>query len=425
MAHGAASTRGDVEVVTFGCRLNAVESDAIRARATGAGLSGAVIVNTCAVTAEAERQAAQTIRRLRRDRPGARIVVTGCAAQIAPAKWAAMPEVDSVLGNMEKLTTEGYTDGGGRVRVADIMTAPADERAIASVSGQSRAFLQVQTGCDHRCTFCVIPFGRGPSRSAPLGEIARLARLAVAAGHSEIVLTGVDLTAFGADLPGRPTLGEACRRLLRLVPALPRLRLSSLDPVEIDDTLIALLGDEPRLMPHLHLSAQAGDDMVLKRMRRRHARGDVLRLVDRVRRVRPGVAFGADLIAGFPTETDGMFDNTLRLVDEASLTWLHVFPYSARVGTPAARMPQVPGDVRRARASLLRAAGARRAEAFLRGRIGTRARVVMERDGTGHSEHFARVRPAFPAPPRALVDIDIEGLADGVLTGRPVERVAA
>ncbi len=416
---------GSIEVVTFGCRLNAVESEIMRDRAAAAGLADAILVNTCAVTSEAERQARQAVRRLRREHPSRHIVVTGCAVQIDPAGWGAMPEVDRILGNVEKLTDGAYREAT-RLQVGDIMQARETAgHLVTDLAGHSRAFLQVQNGCDHRCTFCVIPFGRGPSRSVPAGAVVSQARTLVAAGYNEVVLTGVDLTAWGADLPGRPTLGDLCRRLLRLVPDLPRLRLSSLDPVEIDDTLLGLLGDEPRLMPHLHLSVQAGDDLVLKRMKRRHGRDDVLRLTDRARRRRADVVLGADLIAGFPTETDAMFDNSRRLVDEAGLTWLHVFPYSARPGTPAARMPQVPGEVRRARAAALREIGERRAQAFLVTRIGSRARIVMERDGTGHSEHFARVRPTGAVAARALAEVEITGIERGVLVGRPVVREAA
>ena len=413
-----------VEVVTFGCRLNAVESEVIRAKA--AGTRDTIVVNTCAVTAEAERQARQSVRRLRRERPDARIIVTGCAAQIDPRSWAAMPEVDRVLGNVEKLSAEPYGDEGSRLQVGDV--ALARETAghlLTDLAGHSRAFLQVQNGCDHRCTFCVIPFGRGPSRSVAAGEVVAQARALVDAGYNEVVLTGVDLTAWGRDLPGTPGLGALARRLLKLVPRLPRLRLSSLDPIEIDDDLLALLGEEPRLMPHLHLSVQAGDDLVLKRMKRRHLRHDVLRLVERARRHRSDVVFGADLIAGFPTETDAMFEGTLRLIDEAGLTWLHVFPYSARPGTPAARMPQVPGDIRRERAGRLRTAGARRVDEFLRTQIGRSVDALIELDGTGRTAHFAPVRPSLRLPARAVVPLRVAGVAEGHLTAVSAERVAA
>jgi threonylcarbamoyladenosine tRNA methylthiotransferase MtaB len=313
-----------------------------------------------------------------------------------------------------------------RTQVGDIMAARATTSPLPTdMADHSRAILQVQNGCDHRCTFCIIPFGRGPSRSEPAGSVVSRVRALVEAGYNEVVLSGVDLTAWGADLPGRPGLGDLCRRLLRLVPSLPRLRLSSLDPIEIDDVLLGLLGDEPRLMPHLHLSIQAGDDLILKRMKRRHLRSDVLRLVERARARRPDVVFGADLIAGFPTESDTAFHNTLRLIDDAGLTWLHVFPYSARPGTPAARMPQTPGHVRHERAAMLRTAGERRVRAFLAPQVGTRVQVVMERDGTGHTAHFARVRPATPIAPRALADIEITSIDRFVLVGRPVLREAA
>jgi threonylcarbamoyladenosine tRNA methylthiotransferase MtaB len=409
-----------VDIVTFGCRLNVYESAIMRARAAEAGLDDAVIVNTCAVTAEAERQARQTIRRLRRERPGARIIVTGCAAQIDPARFAAMPEIDRVIGNVEKLATASYLPSpeAARVAVGDIMAArDTAGHLVEGFDGHTRAFLQVQQGCDHRCTFCVIPFGRGNSRSLPIGAIVEQARTVVAAGCREIVLSGVDLTAFGADLPGRPTLGQLVRRLLALAPGLPRLRLSSLDPVEIDDELWRLIGDEPRLMPHLHLSLQAGDDLVLKRMKRRHDRAAALAACRRARTLRPGIALGADLIAGFPTESEAMFANTLDLVDEGGLTHLHVFPYSARHGTPAARMPQLPGPVIRARAARLRAAGAARHRQWLEGQIGTPVSVLVERDGSGRSEHYARVELTPRGEPGTIVAARVTGAGDDALIG--------
>ena len=408
-----------VDIVTFGCRLNVYESAIMRARAAEAGLADAVIVNTCAVTAEAERQARQTIRRLRRERPGARIIVTGCAAQIDPARYAAMPEIDQVIGNVEKLATASYLpSAAARVIVGDIMAArDTAGHLVEGFDGHTRAFLQVQQGCDHRCTFCVIPFGRGNSRSLPLGAIVEQARTVVAAGCREIVLSGVDLTAFGADLPGRPTLGQLVRRLLALVPALPRLRLSSLDPVEIDDDLWRLIGDEPRLMPHLHLSLQAGDDLVLKRMKRRHDRAGALAACRRAQALRPGIALGADLIAGFPTESEAMFANTLDLVEEGGLTHLHVFPYSARSGTPASRMPQLPGPVIRARAARLRAAGAARHRQWLEGQIGTLVSVLVERDGSGRSTHYARVELTPRGEPGTIVAARVTGAGADALNG--------
>ena len=394
-----------LEVITFGCRLNAYESEVMRTRARAAGLRDGVIVNTCAVTREAERQARQAIRRARRRNPEATIIATGCAAQLDPAGYAAMPEVDRVVGNREKLTLEGLApDAGERIAVGDIMAVRETAgHLIAGYEAKARAFVQVQNGCDHRCTFCIIPFARGPSRSVPLGAIAAEVRALVANGHREVVLSGVDLGHYGADLPGRPTLGEAVRRLLQAVPELPRLRLSSIDPVEIDPALERLFAEEPRLMPHLHLSVQAGDDLVLKRMKRRHGRADVLALCRRLRVLRPGIAFGADLIAGFPTETEAMFENTRRLVEEAGLVWLHVFPYSPRPGTSAARMPQVPGPQRRARAAALRAAAEGPRRRFLEGCIGGESQVLLERPDSGHDECFAEV--AFDRPAGAPGDV--------------------
>ena len=408
------------EVITFGCRLNAHESEVVRARAEAAGMSEGVIVNTCAVTGEAERQARQAIRRARRQNPHATIVATGCAVQVDPEGFAAMPEVDRVIGNREKLTVEGYApDNRARSAVGDIMAARETAgHLIAGYEERARAVVQVQNGCDHRCTFCIIPFARGPSRSVPLGALVADVRALVANGHREVVLSGVDLGHYGADLPGRPALGEAVRRLLRAVPALPRLRLSSIDPVEIDPALERLFAEEARLMPHLHLSLQAGDDMVLKRMKRRHSRADVLTLCARLRGLRPEIAFGADLIAGFPTETPAMFENTRRLIEDAGLVWLHVFPYSPRPGTPAARMPQVPKAERRARAAALRAAGEGSRRRFLEGRIGREARVLLETERSGRDECFAEVAFARPAgAPGTLVQARIAGATGGRLIG--------
>jgi threonylcarbamoyladenosine tRNA methylthiotransferase MtaB len=410
----------DIEIITFGCRLNAYESEVMREQAHAAGLQNAVIVNTCAVTAEAERQARQAIRRARRLRPDAKIVVTGCAAQIDPAAYAALPEVDQVLGNWEKLQTENFGIAASeRVLVNDIMSVRETAgHLIEGFDGRARAFLQVQQGCDHRCTFCIIPYGRGNSRSVPLGTIVEQARKLTAAGIAEIVLTGVDITSYGGDLPGRPTLGETARRLLALVPAIKRLRLSSLDPVEVDPALLALIADEPRLMPHLHLSLQAGDDLLLKRMKRRHSRRDAIDLCARVRQLRPDVTFGADLIAGFPTEDQAMFENSLALVEDCGLTWLHVFPYSARRGTPAARMPQVPGTLRKERARQLRAVGARAAARWLTSRVGTMAEVLIEETHRGRSEHYAPVELDRAATPGTIVAARIEAADEGRLIGR-------
>jgi threonylcarbamoyladenosine tRNA methylthiotransferase MtaB len=379
-----------VEVLTFGCRLNAYESEVMRGHA--AGLTDTIIVNTCAVTAEAERQARQAIRRAHRARPGARIVVTGCAAQLAPERWATLPGVARVLGNAEKLRPESWTETAGSA-VSDIMAArETAAHLVTEFAGRARAFVQVQQGCDHRCTFCIIPFGRGPSRSVPMGAIVDQVRALLAGGYQEVVLTGVDIASYGADLPGRPCLGQMVRRLLALVPELPRLRLSSLDPAAIDDDLWRLIAEEPRLMPHLHLSLQAGADLILKRMKRRHSRADVVALIRRARALRPGIAIGADLIAGFPTETEAHFADTVALVEAEAIPFLHVFPYSEREGTPAARMPQVPVALRRERAARLRAAGAANARAFYDALVGREVDVLAESDQRGHTEHFAPAR---------------------------------
>ncbi len=384
------------EILTFGCRLNAYESEIIRRHA--AALADTVIVNTCAVTAEAERQARQSIRRLHRERPDAAIVVTGCAAQIDPARWAALPGVARVLGNTEKLDPASYAPGAPSA-VSDIMAArETAAHLVTEFAGRARAFIEVQQGCDHRCTFCIIPFGRGPSRSVPAGAVVAQARALVGAGYHEAVLTGVDLTSYGADLPGRPTLGALVRRVLTLVPGLPRLRLSSLDPAAIDDELWRLIAEESRLMPHLHFSIQAGSDLILKRMRRRHSRAQALAAIARARALRPGIAIGADLIAGFPTETDALFAETLAFVEDAAIPYLHVFPYSERPGTPAARMPAVPVPLRRERAAQLRAAGSREAGRFHAGQVGTAVELLVETGQRGRTEHFAPARLDPPPP---------------------------
>jgi threonylcarbamoyladenosine tRNA methylthiotransferase MtaB len=398
-----------VEVLSFGCRLNTYEGEVMRGHARTAGLSDTVIVNTCAVTAEAERQARQVIRRLGREKPEARIIVTGCAAQIDPSAWSAIPGVFRVLGNAEKLDAAHWAPDAPSA-VSDIMAArETAAHLVTEFAGRARAFVQVQQGCDHRCTFCVIPFGRGPSRSVPLGAILDQCRSLIASGYREIVLTGVDITSYGADLPGRPPLGQIVRRLLALLPELPRLRLSSLDPCEIDEDLWRLIAEEPRLMPHLHLSIQAGSDLILKRMKRRHLRADVLAVARRARDLRPGIAFGADFIAGFPTETEAAFAETLALVEEADLTMLHVFPYSERAATPAARMPGVPKAVRRERAGRLRVAGAAAAARFDATRLGRSVRVLAETETRGHWEHFRPVRLAAPAMPGAIVTVTVTG----------------
>lgn len=395
----SAEPRREVEVITLGCRLNAFESEVVRRLAREGGLENAVVVNTCAVTAEAERQARQAIRRARRDHPGAHLIVTGCAAQIAPAKFAAMPEVDRVLGNVEKLDPAEYAparfapEANARIAVADIQSAAATETClIEGFEGRVRAFLQVQQGCDQHCTFCVIPLGRGASRSVPFGRIVAQARKLAANGYAEFVLTGVDLASYGADLPGRPTLGSMVRRLLERVPEIRRLRFSSLDPAGIDDELKHLVAAEERVMPHLHLSLQSGDDMILRRMKRRHRRGDAVDLCREMKYLRPQIVFGADLVAGFPTETEEMFENTLSLIEACGVTYLHVFPYSPRPGTPAARLPQLPGPCRKARAARLREAGEAALRRFLESRVGTRVSVLVEHGRWGHSETFAPVR---------------------------------
>lgn len=393
-----------VEVVTFGCRLNTYESEAMRDLATRAGHGAAVLVNTCAVTAEAEKQAAQTIRRLAREKPGTPIIVTGCAAQIAPERWGALPGVTRVVGNADKLKPESWAPNAAAAPVSDIMAArDVTPHAVTEFAGRARALIEVQQGCDHRCTFCVIPFGRGPSRSAPMGEVVRQVRAAVEAGYSEVVLTGVDIASYGPDLPGRPTLGQMVRRLLHLVPELPRLRLSSIDPAAIDEDLWRLIGEEKRLMPHLHLSLQHGADLMLKRMKRRHSRAQALDVAARARTLRPGIALGADLIAGFPTESEADFEQMLEMVEEAGLHFLHVFPYSERPGTPAARMPQLPVALRRERAARLRAVGAAAANRFYEARMGQEEAVLLERPNAGHTEHFCPLRLVSGAGERGRV----------------------
>ena len=387
------------ELVTFGCRLNIAESEAMRGLT--ADRDDLIIINSCAVTAEAVRQARQAIRRARRRRPDARIVVTGCAAQTDPAMFADMPEVDQVLGNRDKLQPASFDAAVGRVRVSDIMAAPealsqTPQPRITVFARHVRAFVEVQTGCDHRCTFCIIPYGRGNSRSVPAGAVIDRIAALVGDGCREVVLTGVDMTSYGADLPGSPTLGSLVERILTHVPQLPRLRLSSIDSVEIDDRLFALATQEPRVMPHLHLSLQSGDDMILKRMKRRHSRADAIQIVERLLAARPDIAIGADIIAGFPTETEAMFRNSLDLVRACRIVHGHVFPYSPREGTPAARMPQVDKADIADRAARLRQACSENRSGWLRGLVGSRQQVLTEGDGTrGHAENFALVR--FPS----------------------------
>ena len=396
-----------LDVLTFGCRLNITESEVIRRAAVG--LEDAVVVNTCAVTAEAVRQARQNIRRIRRERPAAHIIVTGCAAQTEPDIFAAMPEVDRVIGNEEKLDPRTWS-GGPRVAVGDIMAVRRHTgHPVNVIVGHTRAFLQVQNGCDHRCTFCIIPFGRGNSRSLPINDCVAQARRLAGHGYRELVLTGVDITSYGADLAGEPRLGTLVKRILKEIPELARLRLSSIDSVEADDDLLDALANEPRLMPHLHLSLQAGDDMILKRMKRRHTHADAIAFCAQVRRLRPDVVFGADFIAGFPTETEAMFARSLDLVDECGLTQLHVFPFSPRPGTPTARMLQLDRAVVKVRARRLREKGEAALRAHLDAQIGARRLVLTERGGVGHTEQFTSVKLAAPIEPGAILDLTMMG----------------
>lgn len=414
----------EARIINFGCRLNQYEAELMRSRAAEAGLTDAIIINSCAVTAEAARQAGQAARKARRENRDARIIVTGCAAQIEPQRFARMPEVDLVLGNMEKLETANYAPeaqardfGAGeseKVRVNDILSVrETASHMIGGMEGRARAFVQIQNGCDHRCTFCIIPFGRGNSRSVPAGAVVEQIKLLVQNGYREVVLTGVDITAYGADLPGKMTLGRLVRKILDHVPELARLRLSSLDVIELDDALLDAIAQERRLMPHLHLSLQSGDDMILKRMKRRHSRGDAIDLCARLRALRPEIVLGADLIAGFPTETEDMFANSLRLIEDCGLTYVHVFPYSARSGTPAARMPQLPHGVRKQRAGVLRMAGAGRLQAHLQSLTGQRLEILMETQSRGRTEGFAEVRLDRAAAPGSLQQVRITGYADG------------
>jgi threonylcarbamoyladenosine tRNA methylthiotransferase MtaB len=387
-----------------GCRLNAYETEAMKDLAQQAGLENAIVVNTCAVTAEAVRKARQDIRKLRKANPNARLIVTGCAAQTEPDTFTKMDEVDAVIGNTEKMvgaTWQGlaadFIGESEAVQVDDIMSVTETAGHLIDGFGtRSRAYVQVQNGCDHRCTFCIIPYGRGNSRSVAAGVVVDQIKRLVDKGFNEVVLTGVDLTSWGADLPSEPKLGDLVMRILRLVPDLPRLRISSIDSIEVDDNLMQAIATEPRLMPHLHLSLQHGDDMILKRMKRRHLRDDAIKFSEDARKLRPDMTFGADIIAGFPTETEAMFDNSLKLVDDCDLTWLHVFPYSAREGTPAARMPAVNGALIKARAALLRDAGARQVAKHLNAQQGVDHRVLMESAVMGRTEQFTEVHFAQP-----------------------------
>lgn len=397
------------QTVSFGCRLNTYESEVMREHANAAGRSNTIIVNTCAVTREAERQGRQALRRLRRDNPEAEIIATGCAVQLNPDDYAAMPEVNRVIGNEHKLKAESFAAGNDTpVIISDIMTVrDTASHLIEGFEGRTRAFVQIQQGCDHRCTFCIIPFARGNNRSVPMGHLVDEVRAILASGHKEIVLTGVDITGYGTDLPGTPTLGQMVRRLLASVPELPRLRLSSIDPAEVDEDLLRVIAEDSRLLPHFHVSAQAGNDMILKRMKRRHLRQDIIAFCDELRTLRPDAVFGADLIAGFPTETDAQFEDTLALVNDAGLTHLHIFPYSIRQGTPAAKMPQVEKAIIKERAARLRAAGIDAMAAFMNKQIGTRASVLVEDDSVGHSEHFVPVKVSSDAVTGSIVDVQI------------------
>ncbi|MBP2443291.1 tRNA (N(6)-L-threonylcarbamoyladenosine(37)-C(2))-methylthiotransferase MtaB [Rhizobium leguminosarum] len=405
-----------IEVITFGCRLNTYESEVMKAQAEKAGLNNAVLVNTCAVTGEAVRQARQAIRRVRRDNPHARIIVTGCAAQTEKETFAEMAEVDAVLGNEEKLSSASYrglpdfgVSAEEKLRVNDIMSVKATApQMVRHIDGHVRAFIRVQNGCNHRCTFCIIPYGRGNSRSVPMGAVVDQARKLVDSGYREIVLTGVDATSYGGDLPGAPTLGLLAKTLLKQLPDIRRLRLSSIDSIEADAHLLDLIADESRFMPHLHLSLQHGDDMILKRMKRRHLRADALRFIEEARRLRPEMSFGADMIAGFPTETEEMFGNTVRLAEEADIAHLHVFPYSPRPGTPAARMPQLDRSLVKERAARLRVTGHMLHQAHLDGMIGSRQWLLVENSGLAHTENFT-LAAAPGLRPGELVPATITG----------------
>jgi threonylcarbamoyladenosine tRNA methylthiotransferase MtaB len=402
---------------TLGCRLNAYETEAMKDLAQQAGIEGAVVVNTCAVTSEAVRKARQEIRKLRRENPDAKLIVTGCAAQTEPEPFSNMAEVDVVIGNSEKMQPETWNAMGPdfigqteRVQVDDIMSVTETAGHLIDGFGtRSRAYVQVQNGCDHRCTFCIIPYGRGNSRSVPAGVVVEQIKRLVDKGFNEVVLTGVDLTSWGADLPAEPKLGDLVMRILKLVPDLPRLRISSIDSIEVDENLMQAIATEPRLMPHLHLSLQHGDDLILKRMKRRHLRDDAIRFAEEAIKLRPDMTFGADIIAGFPTETDTHFENSLKLVEECQLTWLHVFPYSPRPGTPAARMPQVDGRLIKARAAALRSAGQRRVDLHLQQQLGQRHSVLMENPLMGRTEQFAEVHFTDPHIEGAIVDTVISG----------------
>jgi threonylcarbamoyladenosine tRNA methylthiotransferase MtaB len=410
------------QVLTFGCRLNAYESEVIKDHAQKNGLTDAIIFNTCAVTAEAERQVRQAIRRARRDHPNKKIIVTGCAAQINPDFYNKMGEVDQVIGNNEKMKPETFSPlNTERLIVNDIMSVrETAEHLISGFDGKTRAFAQVQNGCDHRCTFCTIPFGRGNSRSVPIGVIVEQIREFLKQGYKEVVLTGVDITSYGHDLPGTPSLGQMMRRLLAQVPELPRLRLSSVDPVEIDEDVFRLLEEEPRFMPHLHISLQAGDNMILKRMKRRHLREDVISFCEKARRARKDVTFGADIIAGFPTETEDMFQNSLQIIEECGLTYIHVFPYSPRPGTPAARMPQVAKQTVKDRARRLREAGDHALSKFLQSLVGHSYEILVEHGSIGRTPHFAPIQVPAHLIPGTRISMKMTNTDNKILQGTVV-----
>jgi threonylcarbamoyladenosine tRNA methylthiotransferase MtaB len=403
-----------VEVINFGCRLNIAEGEAIRAAANGN--DDLIIINSCAVTNEAERRARQAIRRAAKARPDARIIVTGCAAQISPDQFSKMPEVSRVIGNIEKRDATQYGLRNSRESVADIFGMRPSFRPVVSGADHARAFVEVQNGCDHRCTFCVIPFGRGNSRSAPAGAVIDVIKAAVDRGQQEVILTGVDLTSYGPDLPGAPSLGHLVERILKAVPELQRLRLSSLDCIEIDDRLFDIVTSEPRLMPHLHLSLQSGDDMILKRMKRRHTRAEAVTLVKRLKAKRPEIAIGSDIIAGFPTESEAMFENSLNILHDCDIVFGHIFPFSPRSGTPAARMPQLDREIVKARAGTLRAAATARKATWLASLVGTRQRILVELDGLGgHAENFAQIRLDQRQEPNQIYEVRVTGSNGEVL----------
>ena len=423
------AVKKDVEVVTFGCRLNIYESEVIKKHAQDAGLKDVIIVNTCAVTAEAERQGRQAIRKLRKKNPDSKIIVTGCAAQVHSEAFGAMEEITTVIGNDEKMSAQTYLDMNSpfighnqKVKVNDIMEVQdVAGHMITGFDGHTRAFVQVQNGCDHRCTFCIIPFGRGNSRSVSVGEIVAQIKVLVEQGYKEVVLTGVDISSYGGDLPGKPTLGQMVKRLLILIPGLPRLRISSIDCIEIDEDLFEVIAREPRLMPHMHLSLQSGDNLILKRMARRHSREDIIALINRLRACRPDMVFGADIIAGFPTENDEMFEQTLDILKQCNVTWVHAFPYSERDGTPAERIPnKVPVPVRKSRAAMLRTLTAKMQQDFFTSLIGTEQNVLVEKNNSGHTEQYAPVRINGGAPEGEIVKVIITDASDKFLIAEAV-----